>query len=698
MSTRSENVLKISSPQQSSERSRKALLVLGMHRSGTSSITGVLSLLGAELPANLLPAVEGNNERGFWESADLMEIHNNILKSVGMTWSDVGAFPRGWEKSAPAAAYRKQILDFLEKNFSDSPLFVIKDPRICRLLPLWLDLLKEFGADPLAVIPIRNPMEVAASLKARDSIVPAVSQILWLRHVLEAERHTRNIPRSFISYEGLISDWRSEVNKIATDLGISWSDDSHRSAVKVENFLSGSLRHHKFESAQLAARSDISKWVSTTYGAIEGLQNPNKDQQQRVDFSLDLLDTTAEDIDAADCIFGPILAKDKMVIADLRGALNDRQIKLDKLNLERESMENELNAVREDLNAKNLLVESNRLEIEKEKESKLGDIKRLEDQLKTSNLQLIDREERETEWIEWIEKLELNSHSLSTELEEAERLKLQALEELSLTLQQHEETSSERNMELAKAKQDLVRAEQSLTENRERNESLIEHCSLLAQTIKTLAAEKTTLTESVQARFLEIAKISQLLHEANSDMRLLKTEQEGLLQTNSMLRKENSLLVEELSRSKAESLKTSVLLKKSQAEKERQVEKLSNLWQEIRIANHALKKIESSFAYRIGHPIRMLHLAKTVKLVKKSGLFNPDWYLEKYPDVAKEEMDPLIHFVLHGGVELRDPSPNFNSRCYVDKYPDVGIAGVSPLIHYIKHGRKENREISASTL
>ena len=59
--------------------SRQAILVAGMHRSGTSALTRVLSLLGADLPENLAPALPDNNETGFWESVDLMKLHDKML-------------------------------------------------------------------------------------------------------------------------------------------------------------------------------------------------------------------------------------------------------------------------------------------------------------------------------------------------------------------------------------------------------------------------------------------------------------------------------------------------------------------------------------------------------------------------------------------------------------------------------------------
>jgi hypothetical protein len=77
----------------------------------------------------------------------------------------------------------------------------------------------------------------------------------------------------------------------------------------------------------------------------------------------------------------------------------------------------------------------------------------------------------------------------------------------------------------------------------------------------------------------------------------------------------------------------------------------------------------------------------------KSALFDANWYLANNPDVAKTEMDPLLHYYSHGGFEGRDLGPEFSSSWYLDSYEDVKKAGINQLVHYIKFGRKEGRKI-----
>jgi hypothetical protein len=80
----------------------------------------------------------------------------------------------------------------------------------------------------------------------------------------------------------------------------------------------------------------------------------------------------------------------------------------------------------------------------------------------------------------------------------------------------------------------------------------------------------------------------------------------------------------------------------------------------------------------------------TRKLIRESGLFDPAWYLERYPDVADAGFDALDHYVGHGGAEGRKAGPFFDSRWYADRYPDVRPSGLHPMVHFLLHG--EGRE------
>src|SRR5262249_40159595 len=83
-----------------------------------------------------------------------------------------------------------------------------------------------------------------------------------------------------------------------------------------------------------------------------------------------------------------------------------------------------------------------------------------------------------------------------------------------------------------------------------------------------------------------------------------------------------------------------------------------------------------------------------VSLVSASQLFDAEWYVRTYPDVAASGVNPAAHYFLTGAVEGRDPGPQFSTQGYFQRYPDVAETGANPLLHYLQHGVNEGRDIS----
>ena len=252
-------------PIHSSERT--CILVLGMHRSGTSAMARVMNLLGADLASGLMPA-RPDNSSGYWESTELMGIHEDLLSCASSRWDDW----RPLSISVESKVRQERILDrlskWLEREFANSQFFLVKDPRICRFVPLWLDILQSLSCQPRVVIPVRHPFEVAESLFARDGIPFAKSCLLWLRHVLDAERATRHLPRVWVPYENLLNDWPAVATHIAEQLGFSWPTLPEEAALEVSKFLSVELRHHVRLPQELTLRSDVVEWVRRTYAVV----------------------------------------------------------------------------------------------------------------------------------------------------------------------------------------------------------------------------------------------------------------------------------------------------------------------------------------------------------------------------------------------------------------------------------------------
>lgn len=220
---------------------KTALVVLGMHRSGTSSVAGTLSLLGAAAPRTLM-APAADNPRGFWESQVVMELNDALLAEVSSAWNDWRALARAPGPDAPG-----RIAGVLDAEFGGADPMVLKDPRMCRLFPAWRAGLTEAGYAPAIVTPLRSPTQVAASLVARNPITAAAGLRLWLRHVLEAEAASRGLPRHLMLWSDFMTDWRGQIALMNRRLGTALAPADAAVEAEVDAFLTPDLHRQKGE-------------------------------------------------------------------------------------------------------------------------------------------------------------------------------------------------------------------------------------------------------------------------------------------------------------------------------------------------------------------------------------------------------------------------------------------------------------------
>jgi hypothetical protein len=289
--------------------SRQAVLVLGMHRSGTSAVAGVINALGAAAPKTpLVP--QDDNPRGFFESAALVVAHDRLLAAAGSFWDDWRPLNPCWFRSEAGQQHRQKIKELMAEEFGDETLIFVKDPRICRFVPLVSSVLADLGFCTVAIVPIRNPLEVAFSLQRRNEFALSKSILLWLRHVLDSELHSRHMPRCFLSYENLLSDWRREMDLVAEKTAIRWPDRSDSIGLKIDEFLTAELHHEKFAFGKLDDHPDAFPLARDAYEILTDIV-ANGESKELLD-RLDLLrmkffdacrtfDLAVADMEAARC-------------------------------------------------------------------------------------------------------------------------------------------------------------------------------------------------------------------------------------------------------------------------------------------------------------------------------------------------------------------------------------------------------------
>ena len=244
---------------------RIALLVLGMHRSGTSALTRVLNLLGVTLGDDLMPAGP-DNPSGFWEHNGVVAVHERLLAALGRSWDDPRPLPEDWLHSPAADQATRDIEAIVRRDFSTTPLWAVKDPRLCRFLPLWRRVLGALGIEPRILLMTRHPEEVAGSLERRDGLPAAISELLWARYLLDAASGSEGCKRCLLAYADLLQDWQATTRNALKSIGLDLAPDAAQVA-QVDAFLRPQLRHHRADAA--SATPYLKPLAGLAAGALE---------------------------------------------------------------------------------------------------------------------------------------------------------------------------------------------------------------------------------------------------------------------------------------------------------------------------------------------------------------------------------------------------------------------------------------------
>ncbi len=250
------------------------VLVLGMHRSGSSSVTRVLNLLGYALPKTLIKG-NASNRRGHWESQPVARLNDRYLNGADLTWADWSPGKLKTVSAEDRQNFEQDIRALLADEFPAGHPVVLKEPRICRLVPHYRAAL-ENQVPMTAVITVRNPLEVIASLVKRNALSETNACLLWLRYMLDAVSDTDGMQRAFIAYEDCISDPVTTLTMAAEHSQLSYPNDLQTVVPEIDEFLSTSLRNHTRTPEDVIHNDLTHGWTSDVYEALRLLKHdPN---------------------------------------------------------------------------------------------------------------------------------------------------------------------------------------------------------------------------------------------------------------------------------------------------------------------------------------------------------------------------------------------------------------------------------------
>lgn len=247
------------------------MIVLGMHRAGTSAVTRLINMMGAYLGPEdqFLPATP-DNPKGYWERIDVLQLHEYLLEKLNADWHLTSAVNPDLIEPELLEAFTQRARKILQGMDSHRP-WVMKDPRLCLLLPLWRPLLEV----PVCVHVVRHPLATARSLAKRDGFPLHFGTALWEQYNARALVVSSGLPRFSVCYEKLMEQPLATTRELYETLGDHGVQSLRLpTEQEVRAFLESDLQHHRARDAEDAnwlTRNQSLLWEALRDSRLEEL-------------------------------------------------------------------------------------------------------------------------------------------------------------------------------------------------------------------------------------------------------------------------------------------------------------------------------------------------------------------------------------------------------------------------------------------
>jgi len=227
-----------SAPAVSSSNQKPIYVILGMHRSGTSLCSSIMSALGVDMADE---KGEGTgNELGHWERWDIVALQDEILGFFNRAYyartHDFPLPPAWWADPAlqPVVGRLEQLI---AEKIRHTDAFGFKDPRTAKLMPVWKRIFNRLDLKPKFVFCIRNPAQIAASLKARDGLDPSIGEYRCLDYIVESFRYSVDQDVLILDYDEWFEDPAATSQRLQTFLGLGKSLSDHDRILAVNHLI-----------------------------------------------------------------------------------------------------------------------------------------------------------------------------------------------------------------------------------------------------------------------------------------------------------------------------------------------------------------------------------------------------------------------------------------------------------------------------
>lgn len=645
---------------QSSEgeaRQTAQIVVLGMHRSGTSAITAALAGMGAFVgEEEALTAKNWENPLGFFERRDARAICDGVLHDCGADWWKVTHFDPNRIPNSVSAARNPEIralVSLLNEGAEQNRVWAIKEPRLCLMLPLF----RRHLVNPHIVMVARHPLEVAQSLRRRNGFPISAGLALWEAYNVAAISGLEGLTPAIVQYDQLVSSPEQTLQKLADELsagGVSGMDV----AAGKENILSDLRRESAdgYSGLQSLSAAQGELWEILSCGGPLPARISLSEEAKSVLLDFEMDETSRQ--------------KTLRELKDVRSKLKANSDAAESLKQAQKSLksgENQISALTTDLAGKDQKVAA----LTKELADRTGQIA-----MQTRDLSAA---------IEHAAGLNKQLASSKTKISSLTS-EIQELHKRVGQIEFQRDQSIANASALDKQKQQFETSLRDLTKVREdlqlevagyRNE-----LDALKQTKAVLAdtSQRLELAEKENSRLKSVLSV----YQSNTARYFgLKGWLRGLVPGNraAALRAGlGSVGAREVTLTGLQftGQNDQVLLPSPPAPAPRR----------IPVRALALAPIYPLVWWRLRHSRRQL------ELIRSSGLFDQTFYIDQYPDVLSFEAGALQHYMQFGWREGRVPGRSFDPSAYLAANEDLDPSTVNPLLHYVMYGRAEGRPLT----
>jgi hypothetical protein len=263
---------------------RRLVLVVGVGRSGTSLLTGILGQVGFHVPQPEVKA-DDTNPRGFSEPRWAVDFHSKLLQARRVTVND--SRPVAFEQTATAAEEEPtyaELREWLAGQLREADQLAVKDPRTGWFLPLWTRASTDLGVEPRFVTMLRHPAEILASAfkSYGDWQSPASRAAAWINITLETERATRGSRRAFVRYEDLLQDWPRELSRMGEllELPSLTGDDLRERFPPVDEFVDPTLHRNRVGWEEFDVPASVRDLAEEVWELLQPLADRGGDNAQ----------------------------------------------------------------------------------------------------------------------------------------------------------------------------------------------------------------------------------------------------------------------------------------------------------------------------------------------------------------------------------------------------------------------------------